>query len=262
MLTAFVRPPATSLPDCALTHLERKPIDVELSKRQHREYREKLRVLGAEVRVLPTLDKHPDSCFVEDPALVLPEVAVILRPALESRRGEIDSVARALGEERELLRIEAPATIEGGDILLIDRTLFVGCTARTNPAGREALEEMLRPYGYEVREVETPGCLHLKSGISRIGPRTLLANPGWIDMRPIEAYDIITVDSGEASAANALWTGNAILMPASYPRTAEKLSALGTVVETVGLSEFQKAEGATTCLSLLLKCDEKQGRSH
>ncbi len=256
MLTAYVRPPAASLPDCALTHLERQPIDVELARWQHRGYREALTGLGAEVRELGVLDEHPDSCFVEDTALVLDEVAVITRPALEVRRGEVESVAEALRRERELLRVEAPATIEGGDILLVEKTLFVGRTSRSNREGREALATLLEPFGYEVRGVSTPGCLHLKSAVTRIGSRTLLVNPAWIDTEPLAGLELVEVDPSEPSGANTVWTGDAILMPASYPRTTGRLEERGLRVTTVDLSEFQKAEGATTCLSLLVRTRE------
>lgn len=252
MLTALVRPPAASLPDCALTHLERRPIDVELARRQHRDYREALTSLGVRTRELAVLDEHPDSCFVEDTALILDEVAVLLRPALESRRGEVESVARALTSERELLRVEAPATIEGGDVLHIGRTLFVGCSGRTDRAGREALATLVEPHGYEVRAVRTTGGLHLKSAATRIGRRTVLVNPAWLDVAPLGELELVEVDPDEPAGANAVWTGEALLMPASCPRTAERLEVRGSRVVTIDLSEFQKAEGAATCLSLLL----------
>lgn len=251
MLTAFVRPPGSSLSDCALTHLERTPIDVELATRQHRGYVRALAALGVAVRELPVLEECPDSCFVEDPALVLGEVAVILRPALDSRRGEVESVAAALREERELVHIETPATIEGGDILVVDETIYVGRTSRTNRAGVESLSELLHPFGYRVRSIEIPDCLHLKSAVTRIGPELLLANPDWMNTRQLGGIEVVEVDPTEPAAANVLRVGQTLLMPESYPRTREKLEARGLEVHVVDVSEFQKAEGAVTCLSLL-----------
>lgn len=252
MISALVRPPGASLPECALTHQERVPIDVDLAAQQHRGYARALAALGAEVRELPTLDECPDSCFVEDPALVLDELAVILRPALASRRDEVESVAAALGGVRELLRVEAPATIEGGDLLVVDETIFVGRTSRTNGAGVEALSELLRPFGYRVRAIEMPGCLHLKSAVTRVGPELLLVNPEWLDPGQLKGLEVIDIDPSEPAAANAVLVGEALLMPASYPRTRKRLEARELEVHAVDVSEFQKAEGAVTCLSLLL----------
>lgn len=260
-LCVLVRRPGPALARCVVTHLERRPIDVELACEQHGAYVAALAELGVEVEELPPLDDAPDACFVEDPALVLDEVAVIARPALASRRREVESVAVALAKHRELLWIEEPATFEGGDALVVDDTVYVGWSKRTNHAGLKALAHLLLPFGYRVKAVEVQGCLHLKTALTRIGPRTLLANAAWIHTGRIDGLELVPVDLSEPFAANALLIGEALLYPSGFPRTEELLRQCGIPLRMLELSELQKAEAGPTCLSLLLREQPEEVRA-
>ena len=258
-LLAFVRKPGPSLQRCALTFVDRRPIDLQLAQAQHAEYVRALEQLGVEVRELPPLDDAPDACFVEDLAVVLDEVAVLARPALASRRRELDSLVPSLERERELLRIVEPATLEGGDVLPFDDTLYVGWSKRTNHAGLKALAHLVLPFGYRVKAVEVQGCLHLETAIARIGPRTALANPEWIHLGRVDGLEILRVDPSEPFAANARLVGDVLVYPSGFPRTEAMLRARGFELRLVDLSELQKAEAGPTCMSLLLRARAREG---
>jgi dimethylargininase len=253
MLTAITRAVSPAIARCELTFLDRRPISLAKAQEQHRRYEQLLEKLGARVISLPAEPDLPDSMFVEDTALVLDEVAVLLFPATESRRGELASVAKALAPFRKLEHIEPPATIEGGDILRIGERLFAGLSSRTNEAGVRRLSALLAPYGYEVFPVRVTGCLHLKSAVTCIGRNTLLANRAWFDAAPFGGYEWIDVDPQEPHAANALAIGEAVLFPASFPKTRARLEARGFRIEALDISELQKAEAGLTCSSLLFE---------
>jgi dimethylargininase len=255
MLTAITRAVSPAIARCELTFLERRPIDLAKAQEQHRRYEQVLEKLGARVISLPAEPDLPDSMFVEDTALVLDEVAVLLLPGTESRRGEVASMAKTLAPFRKLERIEPPATIEGGDILRIGERLFVGLSSRTNEAGVRRLAAVLAPYGYEVFPVCVTGCLHLKSAVTFIGRNTLLANRAWFDAAPFRGYEWIEVDSDEPHAANALAIGETVVFAASFPKTRARLEARGFRVEPLDISELQKAEAGLTCSSLLFEAD-------
>jgi dimethylargininase len=253
---AFVRELARSLAQCELTHLARAPIDVPRARQQHARYVAELTSLGCRIEWLPPLPEHADGVFVEDTAVLVPEVAVITRPGIASRRGEIESVTAALAARLEVRRIREPACLEGGDVLRIGRTLYVGETrgsgARTNAAGVAQLREALEPFGYAVRPVALEGCLHLKSACTFIPPQTLLVNPVWIAPDAITAAAVIEVDAREPYGANTLTVAGVTLVSATYPRTQERLDAAGITTRAVNVSELHKAEAALTCMSLLL----------
>lgn len=252
---ALTRPVSASLADCQLTHLERTPIDIPLAREQHRAYENALRDAGCDVIALPAADDLPDAVFVEDAAVALDEVAVITRPGAESRRRELDGVAAELGRHRPLLRIEPPGTLDGGDVLRIGRTLYVGRSERTNDAAIEQLRRLLEPYGYTVVAVDVTGCLHLKTAVTLIAPDTLLINRKWIDVAPLSGCRLVDVAPGEPFAANALLVGDVLLTAQSFPRTNERLAALGLAPQPVDASELAKAEGGLTCCSILLPSD-------
>ena len=168
---AITRGVSATINDCELTHVSRTPIDVAHAREQHAAYESALASLGCEIRRIPADDRYPDAVFIEDTAIVLDELAVITRPGAESRRDELDAVAAVLGEYRTLVRIEAPATIDGGDVLQLDDVLYVGRTLRTTDAGIAQLRELIAPYGYRVVGVNVDGCLHLKSEIGRASCR-------------------------------------------------------------------------------------------
>lgn len=252
MPTAITRPLSPKIVDCELTHLERTPIHFEAAQQQHFEYEQALASLGLTVEHLPELPEFPDGVFVEDTAVVLPEVAVVTRPGAVSRREETVTVAAALAQYRPLVSIEAPGTLDGGDVLCVGRTLYVGLSRRTNQAGRGQLETALARFGYRVRGVPLSKCLHLKSAVTLIAPDRLLLNPRWVDASHFSYLRLLEVDPGEPFAANALLVGETLVYPNAHPRTRERLENAGLSVLGVDQSELAKAEGGVTCCSLIV----------
>jgi dimethylargininase len=251
LLVAITRAVSPAIVRCELTHVARQPIDVGLAEAQHAEYERRLGELGCRVERLPAEPDLPDSVFVEDVAIVLDEAAVLTRPGAVSRRPEVPSVAEALSRYRPLARIEPPATLDGGDVLRIGRTLFVGRSTRTDSDGVEQLRRIVRPFGYDVRPVEVGRRLHLKSAVSLVGEGLVLVDPDGIDTSAFDAFERIAVDPAEPHAANALRVGEAVVQPAAYPRTRERLERRGVRVVPVDVSEILRAEGGVTCCSLV-----------
>jgi dimethylargininase len=253
MLTAITRAVSPAIVHCELSFIERKPIDLARAQQQHQAYEVLLSKLGARVISLPPEPQLPDSMFVEDPAIVLDEIAVILPMGTESRRAEAASLAQELAKHRKLAHVQLPGTLEGGDVLRIGRKLFVGLTKRSNAQGIRQLGEILRPHGYAVIPISVTGCLHLKSAVTWIADNTLLANRAWFDTKPFAGYDWIDVDPAEPHAANALALGGTIILPASFPKTRGRIGSLDFRVTTLDISELQKAESGLTCSSLLFE---------
>lgn len=253
MWIAITRGVSPNLGNCELSFLERSEIDVALAQAQHQAYEQTLVALGCHLVALPAAAEWPDSVFVEDVALVLDEVAVLTRPGAASRRGEVASVAAVLAPYRRLLEIEAPGTLDGGDILRVGRMIYVGLSGRSNRAGIEQLNALLREEGYRVLALPLLGCLHLKSAVTQVAEDTLLLQPSFIDPMFFSEYRILEVAAGEEHAANALQVGSSLVYPANFPRTADLLAQEGFDLHTVDVSELQKAEGAVTCCSLLFR---------
>ncbi len=259
MLTAITREVSPSLDQCELTHLERIPIDVELARHQHQRYCDCLRQLGLRLLKLPAAPDLPDAVFVEDPAVVLDEVAVITRPGAASRRPERDSLAAALEQFRPLQWMTAPATLDGGDVFLVDRTLYVGHSARTSDAGIDQLRRLVAPYDYDVTVLMLRDCLHLKSACCPLGEGRVLVNRAWLApdsvTRLATALELVDIPPAEPHAANVLAIGRRVLLPAAHPRTAALLEEQGFGVLTVDNSELLKAESGITCSSLVFASD-------
>jgi dimethylargininase len=253
MLIAVTRPVSASLARCELTHLERQPIDVARAEAQHAEYERRLGELGATVLRAPAAHDLPDAVFIEDTAVVLDELAILTRPGAPTRRDEIAPVAEILARFRPLQSLEPPATLDGGDVLRLGRTLHVGRSERTNAAGIEALERMTAPFGYRVEPVAFSGCLHLKSAVTELAESLLLVHPGWVSAAAFPRHETIAIDEREPYAANALRVGDRVLYPSQYPRTRERLAGRGLSVSCVDSTELAKAEGALTCCSLLFE---------
>lgn len=251
MLRALTRQVSPTFVSCELTFLDRHLIDVAKAIEQHQAYEACLTEHGADVISLPADPRFPDSVFVEDPAIVLDEVAIVTRPGAESRRGETESIAQALSPFRELRHIRAPATLEGGDVVHIGKTLYVGLSRRTNREGISQLTELLKPFGYRVTSVDVTGCLHLKSGACWAGGDVILANRQWINATVFRDFKIIDVAASEPSAADVLPVGNELLVPSNFVHTCEILKAEGINVRPIDVSELQKAEAGVTCMSLL-----------
>ena len=237
---------------CELTHLPRVPIDVELARAQHRAYEQALSNAGYRVERLDTSPDMPDSVFLEDIAVVLDELAIITRPGAESRRRETPAVAEALARYRALHVIHPPGTVDGGDVLVAGRRVFVGRSSRTNDAAIVQMRQLLGPRGYTVCDMAVRGCLHLKSAATALDDDLLLVNRDWIDAAAFGGFSLVEVDPEEPAAANALRLADRMMVSASFPRTADRLRRRGLRLEIVEASEVAKAEGAVTCCSLIV----------
>jgi dimethylargininase len=253
MLIAITRAVSPAIIHCELSFIDRKPIDLARAQEQHRAYERLLEKLGARLISLPAEPDLPDSMFVEDPAIVLDELAVIFPLGTESRRPESSSLAQALQKFRRLEYISLPGTLEGGDVLRIGRRLYVGLTKRSNAEGIRQLAAILEPHGYEVLAIPVTGCLHLKSAVTCLGRGTLLANRAWFDAAPLAGFAWLDVDPAEPHAANALAFGDTVILPASFPRTRARIEAHGFKVAPLEIAELQKAESGLTCSSLLFE---------
>jgi len=251
-LHAITRAPSPNLADCELTHLERVAIDPARAAAEHEDYERALEELGCAVERLAADPELPDSVFVEDTAIVLPEIAVITRPGAESRRPETESIARVLGRYRRLHHIRAPAILDGGDVLRVGRHLYVGLTSRSNRAAVSQLQAALEPLGYAVQGAEVRGCLHLKSAVSWLGGDVVLLNPNWVDEKLFPGLMVVHVHPDEPHAANVLNVAGTLIAPASCVRTRERLERQGYTVRPVDITELAKAEAGVTCSSLIL----------
>lgn len=255
MLTAITRSVSPALNQCELGYLPRVAIDIFKAGEQHRQYEECLRSLGARVISLPAEPEYPDSMFVEDPAVVVKEVAVMTRMGAESRRGESESLARALAPFRPLRRLREPATLEGGDVMRIGTTLFVGRSQRTNDWGIAQLRHELAPFGYTVQPVDIHGCLHLKSGACPLPDGSILANRNWVDAGAFGSLRVLDLPAEEPRAANVLAIGDTVLVPQCFPATARLLACLGWKLRKLDISELMKAEAGLTCSSVLFDAE-------
>ena len=252
-LTAITRAVSPSLGRCELAFVARQPIDVAKAIAQHQRYEDCLASLGITVVSLAAEPELPDAVFVEDPAIVLDEVAIITRMGAASRRAESATLAQALQRFRPLRWIREPGTLEGGDVVRIGANLFVGRSARTNEAGIAQLAQEIAPFGYAVRTVDVRQCLHLKSGCTYLGRGAVLANREWVDTAPFADFQVIDVPPAEPRAADVLAIGDTVILPASFPETGRMLERRGWRVLPVNVSELQKAEAGVTCMSLIFE---------
>jgi dimethylargininase len=218
---------------------------------QHGAYERLLADLGAEVLRLSPEPDMSDAVFVEDTAIVLDEVAVTMRPGTPARRREIESVARALAPHRPIERLRAPGTMDGGDVLRIERTLYVGRSERTNGEGITQLRGIVEKYGYRVTAVPVTGCLHLKSACSYVGSGAVLINRSWVPSELFSDFEPIEVARAEPRAANTFFVGETLVMASNFSETRARLEQSGRHVRTAELSEFQKAEAGGSCMSIV-----------
>jgi dimethylargininase len=235
-----------------LTHIDRVPIDMALADAQHAFYRAALVQCGAAVMDLPALDDHPDCAFVEDTAVILPELTILCRPGAASRRAETATIRAVLPADRPISVMAAPATIDGGDVLVIGHEIFIGLSSRTNRAAIDTVKSLVAPYGYRVMAIAVPAALHLKTAVTALTPGEVLINPAWIDPSAFGTRTVITVAADEPFGANALPIAGRIVYAAEHVRTADRLRAAGYQVVPVGISEFAKAEAGVTCLSVII----------
>jgi dimethylargininase len=252
-MIAITHVPSPNMEHCQRTFVARVPVDYGRAVRQHQAYRQTLWACGADVTVLDVNRELPDSTFIEDTAIVLDEVAVLASMGAESRRAEPAGIEPELRKYREVHRVELPATVDGGDVLRVGKILLVGMTSRTNSAGVSALGAVACRYGYNVVAVPVRGCLHLKSACTALPDQSLLVNPDWLDAPALQGFHRVDVAEDEPDAANVALVGDHVCAAAGHPRTADRIRRLGFDVRTIDLSEFAKAEGCVTCLSLLFR---------
>ena len=226
--------------------------DIDLFRRHHADYVDALRSTGAEVIELPGLEAYPDSCFIEDAALCLPEGAVLTRPGAPSRLGEAAEMAPHLKALYDDVRvIEGPGFLEAGDVLTTEHEILVGLSARTDQAGADELAALVADWGWTVRVVLTPqDVLHFKTDCSLLDDRTILATERLARSGCFEGYDVIFTAQGEEASANAIRFNDLVIFPAGFPKTAARLREAGYQVREVGNSEAAKLDGGMSCLSL------------
>jgi dimethylargininase len=253
MIVAITREISPRFAECELTHIERTPIDVNIAREQHCEYVHVLKALGCHVIELPAEPDLPDSVFVEDTAFILPEMAVVTRPGADSRKPETESILQALTPWIRVVRVHEPATVDGGDVLVLEKQIYVGRSTRSNQGAIDQLNALLKDDGYTVTGVELHDCLHLKSAMTRVDNQTLLINANWVDAGCFENFDLIEVDPSEPHAANCLPIGDSIIFPATFPKTRARLEDRDYHVVEVDVAEIAKAEGAVTCCSLIIE---------
>ncbi|CAN5319420.1 arginine deiminase family protein [soil metagenome] len=253
MLVALTHVPSPHMQAGLRTYLARTEIDPELARKQHVALRRLLSRRGALVRTLDDNRTLPDCAFVEDTAVVLDEVAILSPMGAPQRQHELPVLLKELQKYREVERLEAPAKLEGGDVLRIGRKLLVGISSRTDVAGFKGLREIVQRFGYETSAIPVRGSLHLKTACTALDDHTLLINPVWLDTTLLGGFELVPVPEQEPWAANVLPIGGAICLSSAHPRTAERIQQRGLVVETIDLSEFAKAEAGITCLSLLFE---------
>jgi len=252
-MIALTHRPSPQMEACQRTYVPYVPIDLAVAARQHEAYCLALTKCGAQVRVYEVNSGHPDCAFIEDTAVVLDEVAIVGSMGAASRRAEPAGIEPVLKEYRQVERIELPATLEGGDLLRIGRRLLVGNSGRTNAAGIERIQSLTAPLGYSVTAIPVTASLHLKTACTALPDGRLLVNPQWINLRSLADFEIAQVPASEPWGANICLIGECVVLPAAHVQTAERLAKLGFQVLPVDISEFAKAEGGVTCLSLLFQ---------
>jgi dimethylargininase len=256
MLRGITHAVSPNITCCELTFMERELIDYELAVRQHEEYCGLLAYCGVEVTKLSENISCPDCCFVEDTAIVVDELAIVASMGVASRRGETSAVAAELAKYRELAYINSPSTIEGGDVVRVGKTIFVGVSRRTNLRGVEEAVRILEAAGYRVRPVPVTGSLHLTTACSFIDDETVLINPRWAAADSFGGCRILHTPEDEPWAANTFRIGETVCLEASFPQTIELVHRLHDNIEVLDISEFRKAEAGLSCLSLLFESPE------
>lgn len=246
-MRALVRRPSPLLARGIVTHIERSPVDVDLARAQHGAYAAAIAAHGWEIHEVEPADDCPDSVFVEDTLVVVDDLAVLTRPGAQQRRGELPG-ARAAAEALGLpvVEIEAPGTLDGGDVLQAGDTVYIGRGGRTNAEGIRQLRSLT---GRRVVPVPLKAVLHLKSAVTALPDGTFLALPHLV---PAELFGAVRPVEEEAGCHVVPLGGQTVLMAASAPRTAETLADLGFDPIVVDIGEFEKLEGCVTCLSVLV----------
>jgi dimethylargininase len=222
----------------------------ELIMKQHEAYAKTLRSLGLELIVLDALPDYPDAYFVEDTAVVTPDVAIITNPGVVDRKGEEDTIERVLAKYRKTFRIHAPGTVDGGDVLMVGSHFFIGISQRTNKEGAEQLGRILEEYGNTWTTVLVEAGLHLKSSVNYISKNMLLITERFSCRDEFKGYDKIVLDKAEEYAGNTLLINGSLIIPEGFPGTMKKLASTGLDIIELDVSEVRKMDGGLTCMSL------------
>ncbi len=246
---AIVRIPPENFSQGITTANLGKP-NYDLALKQHEDYCQTLKSLGVSLVILEKDPDFPDSCFVEDTAVVNEKCAVITRPGDERRRGEERQIEKVLSKYRRIERIQKPGTVDGGDVLRIQNTYYIGFSQRTNKQGGKQLNEILEKYGYGSEFIPVKKMLHLKSGVNTLERGVIIIREEISDLTFFEKFHKIKVNSRESYAANCIFVNGSVLMPADFPETFKKLKSEGFQVVELHMSEFEKMDGGVSCLSL------------
>lgn len=217
---------------------------------QHENYKNILKNLGLQIINLEPLDAFPDSYFVEDTAIVMPELAIITNPGADSRKGEVPTIRAELSKHKEIEEIIAPGTVDGGDVFFADKRFFVGISKRTNEEGARQLSHIVKKYGYTSSLITVPSGLHLKCFVNYVGRGYILTTEEFANHEALQDYKIIVLAKGEEYASNTLLVNNHLIMPEGFPKTMEALKVLEMPIITINNSECRKMDGALTCMSL------------
>jgi len=247
---ALVRTPGRRLADGLTTAKLGQPI-YSRALAQHAAYIQALQACNVEVEVLPPLEDFPDACFIEDVALLTPHCAIITRPGAPSRQGETSGMREILGRYFDVIEeIQAPGTLEGGDVLSIESHYYIGLSGRTDPAGAGQLIEILGRYDLSGSAIPLREILHLKTGVAYLKQDNLIACGELLSRQEFAGFNILPVPESESYAANCIWVNGTVLVPAGYPQTAGIIQQAGYPVREMDVSEFRKLDGGMSCLSL------------
>ncbi|MGL1860891.1 MAG: arginine deiminase family protein [Pseudodesulfovibrio sp.] len=246
---AITRRPSPEMVDGITTAGLGSP-DYTLALTQHDAYCQALIDLGLGVTTLDPEPGYPDCCFVEDTAVVCEHIAVIAPLGAPTRQGEQESIAPVLAKCKPTTRVTPPATFEGGDVLQIDNTFFIGLSERTNMAGAEALGKAVAAHGYTWIALDCGPSLHFKTDVNYIGNNTLLVSPHFENAPELADFTRIVIEDDEAYARNCLYINGTTIVPAGFPKTLAKVEAVGLPVVVLDVSEYRKLDGGLTCLSL------------
>lgn len=252
-IRAITRGVSSNIAACELTYRCREEIDYQKAATQLEEYCSVLRKYGADVITLQGSQSYPDCCFVQDTAVVLDEVCVVASMGAPARRGEITEVEKVVSQYRVIKHILLPATLDGGDVVQVGKTLFVGLSRRTNGLGIETLGKIVDPFGYKVVPVSVRGGLHLTTACGVVDDETLILNPRWIDASAFKGFRQLHVPEEEPWSANMIRIDEVLCIEKGAPRTVELVEPYNDKIEIIDISEFRKAEGSLSCLSIIFK---------
>lgn len=248
---AIVREVPDAYAECLTLEAIEVPIDVPKAREQHAHFCAILAGLGLEVTRLEADESLPDCCFIEDTAVLVDDLAILTNPGAPSRIKEVEAVEQALRGIKPLAKILPPGTLDGGDVLVIGKTIYIGQSTRTNEAGIRQFAALVEPNGYTVVSVPVSGLLHLKSAVTYLGNGQVILAPAYVDPSYFKEYHLLKLSEAEAYCANCLNVNGTILMPEGYEQVKKQIENLGFPVIELDMSEFKKGDGALTCKALL-----------